>query len=112
MSQFWQKRQERLQPAVPNERTALPGRKWFSGFFSMGSTQKPPERPYVVRTTPPPSHPRTKQSPRWPSRSLHARGQTSHWTRPSSSRCQYFVATVAAVIAAFVPAVDTRRDAG
>ncbi|MBV9807437.1 MAG: SDR family NAD(P)-dependent oxidoreductase, partial [Solirubrobacterales bacterium] len=31
--------------------------------------------------------------PRCPSRSLHARGQTSHWTRPSSRRCQCFVAT-------------------
>ncbi|GAB4159364.1 MAG: hypothetical protein Fur0021_30160 [Candidatus Promineifilaceae bacterium] len=25
MSQFWQKRQPKLQPAVPNERTLLPG---------------------------------------------------------------------------------------
>src|SRR5690348_2974497 len=45
MSQFWQNLQARLQPAVPNESTALPGRKWLSGFFSMGSTQKPDERP-------------------------------------------------------------------
>jgi hypothetical protein len=45
MSQFWQKRQARLQPAVPNDSTALPGRKWLSGFFSIGSTQKPLERP-------------------------------------------------------------------
>jgi hypothetical protein len=41
----WQKRQARLQPAVPNDSTALPGRKWLSGFFSIGSTQKPLERP-------------------------------------------------------------------
>src|SRR6266576_31975 len=27
MSQFWQKRHARLQPAVPNDRTELPGRK-------------------------------------------------------------------------------------
>jgi hypothetical protein len=39
MSQFWQKRQARLQPAVPNDSTAVPGRKWLSGFFSIGSTQ-------------------------------------------------------------------------
>src|SRR4029453_11618460 len=39
MSQFWQNRQARLQPAVPNESTAEPGRKWLSGFFSTGSTQ-------------------------------------------------------------------------
>ena len=39
MSQFWQKRQARLHPAVPNESTEVPGRKWLSGFFSMGSTQ-------------------------------------------------------------------------
>ena len=45
MSQFWQNRHARLQPAVPNESTAVPGRKWFSGFFSMGSTQKPLDRP-------------------------------------------------------------------
>ncbi len=45
MSQFWQKRQARLQPAVPNEKTGVPGRKWASGFFSMGSTQKPDDRP-------------------------------------------------------------------
>ncbi len=45
MSQFWQKRHERLQPAVPKESTLEPGRKWWSGFFSIGSTQKPDERP-------------------------------------------------------------------
>src|SRR4051812_46533494 len=50
MSQFWQNLHARLQPAVPKEKTALPGRKWLSGFFSMGSTQNPDERPYVVRT--------------------------------------------------------------
>jgi hypothetical protein len=27
------------------------GKKWLSGFFSIGSTQKPLERPYVVSTT-------------------------------------------------------------
>ena len=45
MSQFWQNLQARLQPAVPNENTAEPGWKWFSGFFSIGSTQNPEERP-------------------------------------------------------------------
>ena len=35
-----------------------------------------------------------KHNPRWPSRSLQARGQRSHWIRPSSSTCQYLVATV------------------
>ena len=33
MSQFWQKWQARLQPAVPKEKTDVPGRKWFRGFF-------------------------------------------------------------------------------
>ena len=33
--------------------TGVPGRKWFKGFFSIGSTQKPDERPYVVRTISP-----------------------------------------------------------
>src|SRR5580658_7321295 len=37
MSQFWQKKQPMLHPAVPIENTRVPGRKWFSGFFSMGS---------------------------------------------------------------------------
>ena len=45
MSQFWQNLQARLQPAVPNENTLEPGRKWFSGFFSIGSMQKPELRP-------------------------------------------------------------------
>ena len=66
------------------------------GFFSMGSTQNPDERPLLVSTTWSSSRPRTKQTPRCPSRSLQARGQTSHWMRPSSSRCQYFVGTVKA----------------
>jgi len=45
ISQFWQNLQARLQPAVPKDRTDVPGRKWLSGFFSMGSTQKPLLRP-------------------------------------------------------------------
>src|SRR5262245_63431718 len=45
MSQFWQKRHARLHPAVPNDSTDDPGRKWLSGFFSIGSTQKPLDRP-------------------------------------------------------------------
>src|SRR5438046_6100642 len=45
MSQFWQNRQPRLHPAVPNDSTLVPGRKWFSGFFSIGSTQNPLLRP-------------------------------------------------------------------
>jgi hypothetical protein len=45
MSQFWQNRQARLQPAVPKESTDEPGRKWLSGFFSTGSTQNPDDRP-------------------------------------------------------------------
>src|SRR5216684_8780456 len=52
MSQFWQKRQPRLQPAVPNESTEVPGRKWLSGFFSMGAAEKQLDRPYVVSTMP------------------------------------------------------------
>jgi len=45
MSQFWQNLHARLQPAVPKERTGVPGRKWARGFFSMGSMQYPLERP-------------------------------------------------------------------
>jgi hypothetical protein len=88
MSQFWQNLQARLQPAVPNESTAVPGRKWLSGFFSIGSTQNPLERPYVVSTTLSPWRMRTKQRPRCPSRRRQWRGQTSHCTRPSGSTCQ------------------------
>src|SRR2546423_5020848 len=94
MSQFWQNRQARLQPAVPKDSTGVPGRKWLSGFFSTGSTQKPDERPYEARTTWSSTRPRTKHRPRCPSWSLHARGQTSHWIRPSGSVCQYRVGTV------------------
>ena len=45
VSWFWQKLQARLHPAVPKDSTGVPGRKWFSGFFSIGSMQKPEERP-------------------------------------------------------------------
>ncbi len=45
MSQFWKNLQTKLQPAVPNERIAVPGKKWFSGFFSIGSIQKPLDQP-------------------------------------------------------------------
>jgi len=45
MSQFWQNLQDRLQPAVPKDSVGVPGRKWFRGFFSIGSTQKPEDRP-------------------------------------------------------------------
>ena len=37
---------------------------------------------------------RTKHRPRWPSRSLHKRGQRSHCVRPSERRRQYLVGTV------------------
>src|SRR4051794_14747678 len=94
MSQFWQNRQARLQPAVPKDRTGVPGRKWFSGFFSTGSTQNPLDRPYEASTTWSSIRPRTKHNPRCPSRSRHARGHTSHWIRPSASSCQYRVGTV------------------
>ncbi len=45
MSQFWQNLQPRLQPTVPKESTRSPGRKWLSGFFSIGSAAKPLGRP-------------------------------------------------------------------
>src|SRR6516162_10238709 len=41
--QFWQNLQVKLQPAVPKDSTADPGRKWLSGFFSIGSMQNPDE---------------------------------------------------------------------
>src|SRR5262252_6630345 len=45
ISQFWQNLHARLHPAVPNENTLDPGKKWLSGFFSIGSMQNPDERP-------------------------------------------------------------------
>src|SRR5262245_46391740 len=88
MSQFWQNLQVRLQPAVPNDSTGVPGRKWLSGFFSIGSTQKPDERPQVASTISPPSQARTKHRPRWPSLSLHSWRHTSQRTRQSGSLVQ------------------------
>ena len=45
MSQFWQKKQPMLQPAVPMERIFVPGKKWLSGFFSTGSIASAAGRP-------------------------------------------------------------------
>src|SRR4029450_13299529 len=67
IDQFWQNWQPRLHPAVPKESTLVPGRKWLSGFFSIGSMQKPLLRPYVVSTMRLLNRFRTKQKPRWPS---------------------------------------------
>ncbi|MCK7523610.1 MAG: hypothetical protein MZV64_41225 [Ignavibacteriales bacterium] len=41
IDQFWQNLQPKLQPAVPKLRIVEPGRKWLSGFFSIGSIAKP-----------------------------------------------------------------------
>ena len=38
ISQFWHILQLTLQPAVATENARVPGAKWNSGFFSMGST--------------------------------------------------------------------------
>ena len=38
ISQFWHILQLTLQPAVATEKAIVPGWKWKSGFFSMGST--------------------------------------------------------------------------
>ena len=35
--QFWQNAQRKLHPAAATERLVVPGRKWNSGFFSIGS---------------------------------------------------------------------------
>ena len=37
ISQFWQCLQLRLQPTVPIDKDIEPGRKWYNGFFSIGS---------------------------------------------------------------------------
>src|SRR3954453_18965092 len=112
MSQFWQNLQARLQPAVPKESTGVPGRKWFRGFFSIGSTQKPLDRPQVVSTIWSFSRARTKQSPRCPSSSLQKRGQRSHWTRPLSSACQYLVGTVSPVTGTSFMLAPTAENVG
>ena len=103
MSQFWQNLQVRLQPAVPKDSTGVPGRKWFSGFFSIGSMQNPEDRPYVVSTIRLSCRPRTKHRPRWPSCSLQKRGQTSHWMRPSGKACQWRAGKTAPSISLSMP---------
>ena len=45
MEAFWQKGQARLQPKLPTERMKLPGCKWYSGFFSIGSSASEVKRP-------------------------------------------------------------------
>ena len=45
ISQFWQYLHARLQPAVPKDRIVEPGSTCARGFFSMGSSTKPEERP-------------------------------------------------------------------
>src|SRR5689334_14800230 len=57
-----------------------------------------------------PARARTKHRPCWPSCSLQARGQTSHWIRPSSSACQKRVATVGPGVSQARP--DARAAAG
>jgi hypothetical protein len=37
MVQFWQFKQWKLHPAVAMEKMRVPGKKWYSGFFSTGS---------------------------------------------------------------------------
>src|SRR5437899_11500605 len=66
MSQFWQKKQPMLQPAVPMLNTRVPGKKWFSGFFSMGSTCNAAGEPYPRLYNFPPLLVRMKQNPAWP----------------------------------------------
>ena len=64
---------------------AMPGRKWLSGFFSIGidaESRRAPVGREHHRVAP---RARTKQAPRWPSCSRQSRGQRSHWMRPSSS---------------------------
>ncbi len=68
----------------------------------------------MVSTTWSSIRPLTKHTPRWPSRSLQARGQRSHWMRPSSSTCQYSVGTVsgsARLISAVISTVHDRDAA-
>src|SRR3954468_13704152 len=76
----------------------------------MGSTQKPLDRPQVVSTIWSSWRARTKQSPRCPSSSLQNRGQTSHWMRPLSSACQYFVGTVSPVMGASLLMLPMETD--
>src|SRR3954470_3884777 len=42
MSQFWQNLHARLQPAVPNDSTDLPGRERVCGLLSLGAPPNPP----------------------------------------------------------------------
>ena len=83
MSQFWQNLQPRLHSAVPKRRTGVPGKKWFRGFFSIGSIQKPVLRPYVSSIIFPFSFCHTKQKPRSPTFKWHTRKQSWLRIRPS-----------------------------
>jgi len=49
---------------------------------------------------------RTKQNPGCRSRSLQRRGHTSHWMRPSSRRCPYWVWITAELRGSVIPAIS------
>ena len=86
MSQFWQKWQGKLQPAVAMEKARLPGRKWNSGFFSMGSTPPLTMRSATRLTSVPPRFSRTPQMPRSPGRMMQWCAQRLQTTDPSGRR--------------------------
>ena len=95
MSQFWQNLQARLQPAVRREdrrsREEVIERLLLDGIDAVaaGATVCGQDDGAVMV--------RPNEAEASLARlSLHARGQMSHWTRPSSRRCQWEVSTTPA----------------
>jgi len=94
MSQFWQNLHARLHPRC---RTTTPASRAGSGSAASSPPGPPRTRSTGHTTCARPDQrrvPARKHNPRWPSCNRQARGHTSHWTRPSSRRCQYVVGTV------------------
>ena len=72
----------RLQPGAATDRIARPGWKWYSGFFSTGSTAAETMRPYNSSSIRPARLAREAQGPSWPWRSRQAIGHRSQATWP------------------------------
>ena len=88
ISQFWQCRHLKLHPRVAMEKVRLPGRKWYKGFFSMGSTFCAAAAPYIREYRTPLLFSRTPQIPRLPSAIRHRWRHRLQRTLPSSFNSQ------------------------
>jgi hypothetical protein len=75
ISQFWQFRQAKLQPAVATEKVFDCGMKWRSGFFSTGSTWTAQGFPYATEYNLLPKFTRLWQVLSSPGLRVHSLGQ-------------------------------------